>query len=171
MQLESSNHQCLENATNTECSQHGFLAAKPSLKRRKSNRRLVDYTKYRSDGTKSSMPQNTLMSVNDNEQPKKAHALGMPACLALEASLSAMMLSAEDASQKEEEDRIDFYLKVSPKSRRKATRVSTLDTAVDRKGGTLERSKSSRSLQNLSARGPLRTRNGLVRRSLSTPCA
>jgi hypothetical protein len=130
MQHEMKSHQCLLIASTLP--QHE-IAATPDFNRR---RRLVDYTKCRSDGTKSPMAQKKLLADRDKEPPKKPLALGIPAFLALDASLAAMLLSegsAEVTSQKREEERIDFYLKVLPKSVRKSTRVSTLDRVVDRK--------------------------------------
>jgi hypothetical protein len=122
------------------------------------------------------MEQKNLLAGSRETEPssKKVHALGVPACAALEASFVAMLLSEESTKvstqKEEEEERIEFYLKVSPKSLRKTTRVSTLDRLVNRKGGSLDKIKSSRSLQQYRSKSPTRAK-GLVCRSLSTPCA
>lgn len=128
-------------------------------------RRLVDYTQFRSDGTKSSV---AINMDNISDLPSKTNTLrGMPACHALEASLVEMFADVEEitAVSNTKDERIDFYLKVKPKSQRKTTRVSTLDR-VD--GRDLQRTKSSRSLGDKSKISMLKR---ITRRSLSTPCA
>lgn len=54
-------------------------------------------------------------------------ATGMPACRALEATLIDVVLAIDNSP--DERERIDFFLKVAPKSQRKQQkrRVSTLD--------------------------------------------
>jgi hypothetical protein len=97
--------------------------------------------------------------------------MGLPTCFALEASLADMILGddkMEVNAATNKADRINFYLKVEPKSKRKPTRTSTLDRANSRRD-LIKQIASSRSLdstqflgaraqgQVLYQRDPLRT--------------
>lgn len=89
-------------------------------------RRLVDYTQCRRDGTRSRA---LNMQNPTTRSPKKDDSLAMPTCRSLDASITNL-LDAIDVTNNESKDseRIDFYLKVTPKNQRRNPRVSTLDT-------------------------------------------
>lgn len=114
----------------------------------KQNRRLVDYTKCRGDGTsrrnrRSSCYAN-LVSNPDREfqqQENNSKVLGMPTCRALESTLFDMMVSPSPSSsvgegephREQPEERVDFFLKITPKQYRKVNRVSSLDMVINRR--------------------------------------
>jgi hypothetical protein len=107
--------------------------------------RLVDYMQCRRDGTTSSKSFNTKKS---NEHPWKTNLkMGLPTCLTLDASLTTMLFIDDEEldASKNKEDRIDFYLKVEPKCRRRnSTRTSSLDTTRSQKEELRQQMASSR---------------------------
>lgn len=137
------------------------------------HRRLVDYTQCRRDGTASN---NANVNYKSSTDPKKAIKSGMPAFRSLESSLDTSAVSPDPSTDTDSEthqgdnDRIEFFLKIVPKSQRKKSRISTLDKVKRRKGGLVRDSlKSSRSLSERKDQVYPATRT--VKRSVSTPCA
>lgn len=121
------------------------LSSSPRRSSPQLRRRLVDYTQCRSDGTSSTAANAGHKAISTNDYFLKAKlipALGLPSCRALDASLADLMAVPEEKT--EDEERIDFFLKVAPKSqRRQSRRVSTLDTVGGRRV-VMERIASSR---------------------------
>jgi hypothetical protein len=149
----------------------------PDCTNNRTRRRLVDYTKCRRDGTPSSntTSSNIMDGTSSSDSTKQDIRLGLPTCRALETSLASMMLTKPiqiPQDEEQDDDRIDFFLKIVPKSQRKSSRVSTLDRADSRRGGLLRqmRSLSSRSVD-LDTTTSSFHRHKLVKRSASTPCA
>jgi hypothetical protein len=101
-------------------------------------RRLVDYTQYRRNIHSSSQLYHTNITPTAVFSPPRKTNLkmGLPTCFALEASLDDIILG--DAKEEldaaaNKANRVDFYLRVEPKSQRKPARISSLDTASSRK--------------------------------------
>jgi hypothetical protein len=151
----------------------------PDCSNHRWRRRLVDYTKCRRDGTTPSNVNAT--SPPSAVYPKKDARLGLPTCHALDTSLASMILASrpiqmlQDKNKKKDDDRIDFFLKIVPKSQRKASRISTLDRADHRKVVLLRTirslSSSSRSVDSDTTIPPFQRHTTLVKHSVSTPCA
>ena len=119
-------------------------------------RQLLDYTKYRSDGSKAP-PRNCMMDDTVNQRPS---IKGLPACTALDASLETV-LSRPDSNT---DERIDFFLKISPPSARRSSRVSTLDTVYKHRL-SFQRNKA----KSLGDEDPTEKHRGRCSRSCSTP--
>jgi hypothetical protein len=128
----------------------------PPKKEPTGRRQLLDYTIYRSDGSKA--PPRTNM-LDDDLNPKPS-IKGVPACTSLDASLETV-LSRVDSDT---DERIDFFLKISPRSARRSSRISTLDT-VYRHRLSFQRNKA-KSLGDHEYRETVSRR---CRRSCSTP--
>jgi hypothetical protein len=95
----------------------------------RNRRRLVDYTKCRSDGTASSKSNN---SKHATQYPRNALKMGLPTCFALEASLVEKEVLTDTTSDKVTPDRIKFNHYVEARSQLKPSRVSTLDRTNSR---------------------------------------
>jgi hypothetical protein len=85
-------------------------------------RRLVDYTEYRSDGTKSRRNCSLARSISS-----------VPICQSLNSTVVGLPLTTVETTTNEEEEEeenvesIEFFLKITPKHKRKNSRESTLD--------------------------------------------
>jgi hypothetical protein len=110
----------------------------PVHRSQRPQRRLVDHTQYRRDGTSSSQSDTTTkITPTFGNLPRKTNLkMGLPTCFALEASLDDIILG--DVTKKKEfdaltnnnSDRIHFYFKVGPKHQQKPTRTSSLASRV-----------------------------------------
>lgn len=92
---------------------------------------LIDYTECRRDGTKSSHDLTRYTNHSDTAAlyvKNKTLSVGNVHHIAFEPSCKEIASPSDDGRHAvEQAERIDFYLKVPPKSQRKHTRVSTLD--------------------------------------------
>ena len=128
----------------------------PPKKEPSGRRQLLDYTIHRSDGSKAP-PRNCMLDEELNQKPS---IKGLPACTSLDASLEQLISSVDSNT----DERIDFFLKISPRSARRSSRISTLDT-VYRQRLSFQRNKA-KSLGDQEHSEKLSRR---CRRSCSTP--
>jgi hypothetical protein len=153
MQQDMSSEQCLKvSSDQTDTLSQCIIPPKvPNGKRR-----LLDYTKYRSDGTQAP-PRNGMLDDDVNPRPS---IKGLPACTSLDASLHTVLSSADSNT----DERIDFFLKISPQSARRSSRVSTLDTVYKHRL-SFRRNKA----KSLGDEEPTDKISGRCSRSCSTP--
>ena len=120
------------------------------------SRRLIDYTRCRRDGIESNNA-NTRIGNNSADYPSKRNSVDLPSCNALDASL-AKNIVVSLGREEQREARVDFFLKVMPKSQRKQSRrISTLDTVGGRKTIMEEIASSRRSLNGIPERPRVRS--------------
>lgn len=156
--------EAVEHALHEAVSGHEYRSREPTVpteanrifvkkNQKHAKRRLVDYTKTRGAGSTSSL--NDAVSKHlDAVSHKHNNVIGMPTFRAMEAALVDRQLAStvsRSPSPANREERVEFLLKVSPKSQRKPTRISSLDIAVNRRRDEFwwARSPSQRSLQTL----------------------
>jgi hypothetical protein len=113
--MQRNNHRAIAPAS---CHQGEALSTKTIKTQR---RRLVDYTECRSDGTKSRRNCSLARSISS-----------VPICQSLDSTVDLLLTTVETTTNEEEEEEenvesIDFFLKITPKHKRKNSRESTLD--------------------------------------------
>lgn len=120
------------------------------------SRRLVDYTRCRRNGIES-INANTRIGNSSADYPSKRKSVDLPSYNALDAPLANIVVSL-GGREEQREARVDFFLKVMPKSQRKQSRrISTLDTVGGRKTIMEEIASSRRSLNGISERPRVRS--------------
>jgi hypothetical protein len=99
---------------------HSTIAPAPyqgELLSTKPPKRLIDYTECRSDGTKTRRNSSLAQSISV-----------VPICQAFDATYATVhLLLATVEEEEEEEESIEFFLKITPRHKRKNSRESTLD--------------------------------------------